>query len=116
MKLRLTKNLNVIHQDEIHFKSDDEFTDFCVAPYAMVKESPKGTLYYGGEYSQAYLNAIKEGKYFVIEDKNSTVYKRKCVTKRVPVLVEGLPTSRLPKRAVQLNVQNLRPYYEEFID
>lgn len=114
MKLRITKNL--IHQDEIHFKSDDEFTDFCVAPYAMVKESPQGTLYYDGEYSQAYLNAIKEDKYFVIEDEKSTVYKRKCVTKRVPVLVEGLPTSRLPVRAVQLKVQNLRPYYEEFID
>ena len=61
-------------------------------------------------------NAIKEGKYFVIEDEKSTVYKRKCVTKRVPVLVEGIPTSRLPVRAVQLKVQNLRPYYEEFID
>ena len=116
MKFRLTKDIQIVPQDEIHFKSDDEFTDFCVAPYAVVKESPQGTLYYEGEYSQAYLDAIKEDKYFVIEDENSTVYKRKCVTKRVPVLVDGLPTDRLPVRAVQLTVQNLRPYYEEFID
>ena len=116
MKLRLTKDIQNVPQDEIHFKSDDEFTDFCVAPYAVVKESPKGTLYYEGEYSQAYLDAIKEGKHFVIEDKNSSVFKRKCVTKRVPVFVESLPPGRLPVRSVQLRVENLRPYFEESMD
>lgn len=116
MPFKISKDIKTLPMEEIHFKSDEEFTDFCVAPYAMVKESSKGTLYYEGEYSQAYLNAIKEGKYFVIEDESSTVYKRKCVTKRVPVLVEGLPTSRLPVRAVQLKVENLRPYYKDHID
>lgn len=116
MKLRINKNTRIIPEDEIHFKNDDEFAVFCVAPYAVVKESPQGTMYYEGEYSQAYIDAIKEGKYFVIEDENSLVFKRKCVTKRVPVLVENLPVSRCPIRAVQLDVENLRPYVEDFID
>lgn len=116
MKLRINKNTRIIPEDEIRFKNDDEFADFCVAPYAVVKESPQGTMYYVGEYSQAYLDAIKEGKYFVIEDEKSLVFKRKSVTKRVPVIVEGLPVSRRPVRAVQLDVENLRPYDEEFID
>lgn len=116
MKLRLTKDIQVIPQDEVHFKTDDEFTDFCVAPYAVVKELQDGSLNYEGEYSQAYLHAIKEGKYFVIEDEDSTVFKRKCVTKRVPVFIESLPPSRRPLRAVQLDVENLRPFYEKFID
>jgi len=116
MKLRINKHTRFVPEDEIHFKTDDEFIDFCVAPYAVVKESPQGTLYYEGEYSQAYLDAIKEGKHFVIEDENSLVFKRKCVTKRVPVFVEGLPLSRMPQRAVQLDVENMRPYYEEFND
>lgn len=40
--------------DIIYFESDEEFTDFCLAPYAVIKELPNGILTYTGEYSDAY--------------------------------------------------------------
>lgn len=59
----------------ILFESDEEFEDFCVAPYASIKQSDKGTNYCAGDYSDIYKECIKEGKQFVIKDRNSKVYK-----------------------------------------
>ena len=47
----------------IYFESDDEFTDFCLAPYAIVKQSEKGTYYVEGEYSDEYLECIEQDIY-----------------------------------------------------
>ena len=67
----------------LFFENDDEFADFCIAPYAIVKRSERGYLYYEGEFSEMYLKAIEEGKKFVIKDEDSKVYKRSSVSGRV---------------------------------
>ena len=97
------------------FESDDEFTDFCIAPYAVVKRSSDGTLFVEGQYSDMYKKYIEQGKTFIIKDENSQVYKDQCVRKRVPVKIDDFPLyDRLP--LVQLPVQNLEPYFEDLED
>ena len=97
------------------FESDDEFTDFCIAPYAVVKRSSDGTLFVEGQYSDMYKKYIEQGKTFIIKDENSQVYKRQCVSKRVPVKIDDFPSyDRLT--LVQLPVQNLKPYFEDLED
>ena len=97
------------------FESDDEFTDFCIAPYAVVKRSSDGTLFVEGQYSDMYKKYIGQGKTFIIKDENSQVYKDQCVRKRVPVKIDDFPLyDRLP--LVQLPVQNLEPYFEDLED
>ena len=91
----------------IYFESDDEFTEFCVAPYAVVKQSEKGTYYVEGEYSDEYLDCIEQGKTFVIKDEDSVVFDRQCVSKRVSV--QGTSRTTL----VQLPVENLEEYWED---
>ena len=92
-----------------YFNSDAEFEDFCVAPYAVIKETESGALYYTGEYSEEYLACIENGMKFVIRDEDSVVYKRQCVCKHVPVMYEGRSLGR--KALVQLSVKNLKPYF-----
>ena len=99
----------------IFFESDDEFTDFCIAPYAVVKRLSDGTPFVEGQYSDMYKKYIEQGKTFIIKDENSRVYKRQCVTKRVPVKIDDLPSyDRLT--VVQLPVQNLEEYFEDLED
>jgi len=99
----------------IFFESDDEFTDFCIAPYAVVKRLSDGTPFVEGQYSDMYKKYIEQGKTFIIKDENSQVYKRQCVTKRVPVKIDDLPSyDRLT--VVQLPVQNLEEYFEDLED
>ena len=95
----------------MYFFSDEEFTDFCVAPFAVSIRLDKDTWSYKGDYSDAYKKCVKEGKTFVIKDIHSQVYKRQCVTKRVPIFHEGKSTKR--DAPVQLKVQGLRKYYGE---
>ena len=104
-------NSKTVKSNVLYFESDEEFTDFCVAPFAVVKRSEDGTLYYEGEYSEEYKKCVEEGKTFIIKDENSQVYKRQCVTKRVPVQNDGVPTRR--DAPIQLKVQGLQPYFCE---
>ena len=90
----------------IFFESDEEFEDFCVAPYATIKQSENGTNYRAGDYSDIYKECVKEGKLFVIKDRNSKVYKRQAVTKRVPLNDPNSPARR-ETVLVQLKVQNI---------
>lgn len=92
----------------IYFNSDDEFTDFCLAPYGVIVYKDGRPTTWTGVYSDAYLAAVKQGKKFVIKDKDSSVYRRKCVTKRVPIQGTGREAS------VQMSVQNLEMYLREF--
>lgn len=94
----------------IFFESDEEFADFCIAPYAVVKRSADGTLSVEGQYSDMYKKYIEEGKTFVIKDEDSRVYKHQCVSKRVPVQSTGRSAT------VQLPVQNLEEYFEDLED
>lgn len=93
----------------ILFESDEEFEDFCVAPYASIKQSDKGTNYCAGDYSDIYKECIKEGKLFVIKDRNSKVYKRQAVTKRV-LLNDPNSPARRETVLVQLKVQNMKQW------
>lgn len=94
----------------VYFESDEEFTDFCVAHYAIVKRSADGTLSVEGQYSDMYKKYIEEGKTFIIKDEDSQVYKHQCVSKRVPVQSTGRSAT------VQLPVQNLEQYFEDLED
>lgn len=97
--------------DKIYFNSDNEFTDFCVRPYATVVYPQTGRPYIEVDYSDEYKRCLSQEKTFVIKDEDSVVYKRQCVCKRVLVKVEGFPSYRRDT-LVQLPVQNL----EEFFD
>lgn len=99
----------------IFFESDDEFTDFCIAPYAVAKRSSDGTLFVEGQYSDMYKKYIEQGKTFIIKDEDSQVFKHQCVSKRVSVKIDDLPSySRFD--VVQLPVQNLEQYFEDLED
>jgi hypothetical protein len=100
-----------IKDDIVFFESDDEFTNFCIAPIAQIKRSEKGTLYCGGDYSDMYKTFVEEGKTFIIKDEDSQVYKHQCVAKRLPVYNEGTYIGRAT--LVQLDVQGLEEYYED---
>jgi hypothetical protein len=91
----------------IYFDSDDEFTDFCVAPYAALKVTKSGSLYFEGEYSDEYKDCIRQGIEFVIKDEDSQVFERQCVCKRV--LVKESPRNTV---LVQLHIENLKEYWE----
>lgn len=94
----------------IYFESDEEFTDFCLAPYAVLKETPNGILTYTGNYSETYLKCLKQGKVFIIKDEDSKVCERQCVNKRVPLKINGHPSyDRMV--LVQLPVENLHEYF-----
>lgn len=106
-KLHLGKDTQV-QDDNIYFDNDQEFTDFCLAPYGVIVYPENGSSpYWTGVYSDAYKEAVKEGKKFVIKDEDSVVFNRKCVTKRVPI--QG--TRR--DASVQMPVQNLEQYFED---
>ena len=108
---RINNLINMTEEKNIvFFESDDEFTDFCIAPYAVVKRSADGTLSVEGQYSDMYKKYIEEGKTFVIKDEDSRVYKHQCVSKRVPVQSTGRSAT------VQLPVQNLEQYFEDLED
>lgn len=96
-------------EDIIYFNSDDEFTDFCLLPFAVFTKNSLGLYYYTGAYSEAYLKAIEEGMRFVIKDKDSVVFKRKFVTKRLPVKLDNGNFSE-STALVQMPVQNLDEY------
>ena len=91
-----------IVNNTIYFESDEEFEDFCIAPYISVKT---GDTSYNGDYSDLYKQYLEEGKTFVIMDKDSVVYKRMCASKRVPILLDGRPMGK--DRCVQLRAKNL---------
>jgi len=97
-------------ENNIFFESDEEFTDFCIAPYAVVKRSADGKPSVEGQYSDMYKKYIEEGKTFIIKDEDSQVFKHQCVSKRVPVKVDDFPSYIRPT-CVTLPVQNLEQYF-----
>ena len=96
--------------NKIYFNLDGEFTDFCIRPYAEIVRNGNSAPSVIGDYSDEYNQCLEQGKVFIIEDEDSEVYKRQCVSKRVPVLMDGVSIGR--DTLVQLDVQNL----EEFFD
>ena len=103
MPLKIRKRVKDISLPEIiYFESDEEFEDWAVAPYATIVETEYGKTWQG-DHSDAYKEAIQQGKYFVIKDENSKVYKHGSVCKRV---YPDFQTSR-ETILVKLPVKNL---------
>ena len=105
MALKIRKSVKDISLPEIiYFESDEEFEDWAVAPYATIAEDESGKAW-KGDHSDAYKEAIQQGKYFYIKGglDESKVHKRRCVTKRVS------PDFQTPRETVlvQLPVENL---------
>lgn len=99
-----------ISNNTYYSKSDAEFEDFCIAPYATIEKSSRGDAYYvQGHYSDEYKGAVSKGVSFVIMDEDSVVYKRQCVCKRVPLMMDGVGLRR--DTLVQLDVENLKPWF-----
>lgn len=95
--------MSLINKNQVlFFETDEEFEDFAVAPYAVVNSEC-----YKGDYSDAYKECIKQGKYFVINggSLDSNTNRRKVVTKRVLVPPEVYSTRK--EVAIQLPVQNI---------
>lgn len=102
-----------IKDNIVFFESDEEFTDFCVEPYAQVK----GENGIGGDYSEMYKNYLQQGMIFIIKDEDSVVYERHSVAKKVPVIMEDGSHFR-PERYtnVQLPVENLEIYFSDLYE
>ena len=94
-------------KNTIYFESDAEFEDFCIAPYATIEQDGVPTI--KGALSDEYEKCLAEGKTFVIMDEDSVVFDRQCVSKRVPVMMNGRPIGR--DYLVQFKVENLEPWF-----
>lgn len=82
-----------IEGNRIFFGSDDEFYNWAVTPTLQIKQSKSGHYYSDFDFSTKYKQAVEDGKLFVIEDEDSVIFKRKCVsvateTKYVSNLIE----------------------------
>ena len=87
MNLKVFKYKNSTVEPFLEFDSDEEFTDFCLAPYTEFQQ-PKSEgdhATWQGVYSEEYLWCVKNGIKFVIKDKDSEVCKHQCVCKRLPL-------------------------------
>ena len=106
-----------IKDNIVFFESDDEFTDFCVAPFAKVKTDEDGQSYYKGDYSDMYKEYLQQGMIFMIKDEDSVVCKRQCVCKRVPLIMEGGGRVRSGRDVpIQLPVENLEMYFSDLYE
>ena len=105
MALKIRKSVKDISLPEIiYFESDEEFEDWAVAPYATIVELESGKTWQG-DHSDAYKEAILQGKYFYIKGglDESKVHRRRCVCKRVSPDFQTT-SETIP---VQLPVENL---------
>ena len=105
MALKIRKSVHENTEPEIiYFESDEEFEDWAVAPYATIEETEGGRAW-KGDYSDAYKEALQQGKYFYIKGglEESNVHKHRCVTKRVSLDFQ----TRRETVQVQLPVENL---------
>ena len=95
-------NINKVLENNImHFKNDDEFYNWCIVPEIVLRSEYDE---YGREYkvadfnlSEEYINAVDEGKRFMIDDENSQIYKHGCVS----------------YRTISKPIQNLEQYFED---
>ena len=75
-----------ISTQKIYFKSDDDFYKFCVVPEIIPVEyiNPNGETKYYMDFNltNAYNDAVKQGKKFIILDPNSQIFKRQAVSYR----------------------------------
>lgn len=68
----------------LFFDNDEDFYNFCVEPrvFPVRDEHLQDLGYIDFNLSSAYQDAVTAGKYFMIKDLNSQIYKRGCVSYR----------------------------------
>jgi len=64
----------------IYFDNDDDFYKFSVEPILIQKMTDTGIDYFDFNFSPGYSDALDNCKCFIIKDKNSNIYKHKCVS------------------------------------
>lgn len=68
----------------IVFDNDNDFEFYCLKPkYEINQSEVSGTLYYDLAFTDTYLNDVRDGVMFCIDDPKSKVVKRGCVTRGV---------------------------------
>lgn len=87
---------------KMFFDSDDDFYKFCVVPELIPIEyvNNNGETKYFTDFnlSNAYHDAIAQGKKFIIKDPNSQIYKHQAVS----------------YRTITKPIQNLEEYFDLF--
>ncbi len=86
------KELLIGSEKVLLFDNDEEFEDFAVANYAFIERPENGRpRIMPGGYTEMYQKCVEEGVKFAFdEDYDSKVERRQCVSKRVPVVDEGV--------------------------
>ena len=84
-------------ENVICFDNDNDFIEFCLKPNLTIYQGSDGRPAARVDFTDDYLNALKNGKEFMIKDENSLVQKRGCVWNR-------FTTKR---------VKNVIPYYAD---
>ena len=89
---KITRNINEDKKAEekkdniIYFDTDDDFYEFCVVPACHQRDvllnNGQISSFMDFDLSNDYWNAVKDGKYFVIKDPKSQIYKHKAVSYR----------------------------------
>ena len=92
----------IISSQKLFFNSDDEFYKFCVVPEIIPVEyvNQDGEIKYYMDFnlSNAYNDAVKQGKKFIIKDPNSQIFKHQAVS----------------YRTITKPIQNLEEYFDLF--
>ena len=74
------------NENIIYFDNDDEFYEFCVVPKLVPVQYVNGdgqiAYYTDFNLSDAYHDAVKAGKKFMIKNEDSSIFKHKCVSYR----------------------------------
>lgn len=91
-----------ISSQKLFFNSDDEFYKFCVVPEIIpveyINQAGETKYYMDFNLSNAYNDAISQGKKFIIKDPNSQIFKRQAVS----------------YRTITKPIQNLEEYFDLF--
>ena len=70
----------------LYFNTDDDFYTFCVVPVAKQRDvllsNGQISSFMDFDLSNDYWNAVNDGKYFVIKDPKSQIFKHKAVSYR----------------------------------
>ena len=70
--------------ETLHFDNDDAFTDFCLESKAVVlTNDDTGLQYFDYPFTEEYLDAVRDGDSFHIDDPDSKVMRRGCVCRGI---------------------------------
>lgn len=79
--------LKIKNPNILNFSSDNDFYRFCVVPVIVPREyvdtvTGQPAYYMDFDFSNQYVDAVKNGVKFCINDEDSQIYKHGCVSYR----------------------------------